>query len=97
MSIDRQLGSFEVHEILGWGGMGTVYLARHPELAFELAIKTLVTGRGATPVQRKRFQRAEKKAMQAPVLMLIPLVLFIFPLVFMIIFTPIALRVMDAM
>jgi formylglycine-generating enzyme required for sulfatase activity len=37
--------------------MGTVYLARHPELAFELAIKTLVTGRGATPVQRKRFQR----------------------------------------
>jgi tight adherence protein C len=48
-------------------------------------------------LQRKRFQRAEKKAMQAPVLMLIPLVLFIFPLVFMIIFTPIALRVMDAM
>jgi len=46
-------------------------------------------------LQRKRFQRAEKKAMQAPVLMLIPLVLFIFPLVFMIIFTPIALQVME--
>jgi tight adherence protein C len=47
-------------------------------------------------LQRKRFQRAEKKAMQAPVLMLIPLVLFIFPLVFLIIFTPIALQVMNS-
>ncbi|RMG06955.1 MAG: type II secretion system F family protein [Planctomycetota bacterium] len=46
-------------------------------------------------LQRKRFQRAEKKAMQAPVLMLIPLVVFIFPLVFLIIFTPIALQVLD--
>lgn len=46
-------------------------------------------------LQRKRFQRAEKQAMQAPVLMLIPLVIFIFPLVFMVIFTPIVLRIMD--
>ena len=46
-------------------------------------------------LQRKRFQRAEKKALQAPVLMLIPLVLFIFPLVFLIIFTPIVLRAME--
>ena len=46
-------------------------------------------------LNRKRFQRAEKKAMQAPVLMLIPLVLFIFPLVFLIIFAPIALKVME--
>jgi tight adherence protein C len=48
-------------------------------------------------LQRKRFQRAEKKAMQAPVLMLIPLVLFIFPLLFLIIFPPIALKVMDTL
>lgn len=46
-------------------------------------------------LQRKRFQRAEKKAMQAPVLMLIPLVIFIFPLVFMVIFTPIVMKIMD--
>lgn len=46
-------------------------------------------------LQRKRFQRAEKQAMQAPVLMLIPLVIFIFPLVFMVIFTPIVLRILD--
>ena len=43
-------------------------------------------------LQRRRFQRAEKRAMQAPVLMLIPLVLFIFPLVFMVIFGPMALK-----
>jgi tight adherence protein C len=46
-------------------------------------------------LQRKRFQLAEKKAMQAPVLMLLPLVIFIFPLVFAVIFTPIILRMMD--
>ncbi len=46
-------------------------------------------------LQRKRFQRAEKQAMQAPVLMLIPLVIFIFPLVFMVIFTPIILKIID--
>jgi tight adherence protein C len=46
-------------------------------------------------LQRKRFQRAEKKAMQAPVLMLLPLVVFIFPLVFAIIFTPIIMRILD--
>ncbi|MCO5168582.1 MAG: type II secretion system F family protein [Planctomycetes bacterium] len=46
-------------------------------------------------LQRKRFQRAEKKAMQAPVLMLIPLVLFIFPLVFLVIFAPMALQILD--
>lgn len=46
-------------------------------------------------LQRKRFQRAEKQAMQAPVLMLIPLVIFIFPLVFLVIFTPIILRILD--
>lgn len=44
-------------------------------------------------LQRRRFQRAEKKAMQAPVLMLIPLVIFIFPLVFLVIFGPMALRI----
>jgi tight adherence protein C len=46
-------------------------------------------------LQRVRFQRAEKKAMQAPVLMLIPMVGCIFPIVFMVIFTPIALQVME--
>ncbi len=40
----------------------------------------------------KRFQRAEKLAMQAPVKLLFPLVGFIFPTVFIIIFGPIILK-----
>jgi len=43
-------------------------------------------------LRRRRFQLAEKKAMQAPVKMLFPLVAFIFPLVFLIVFGPIALK-----
>lgn len=46
-------------------------------------------------LQRVRFQRAEKKAMQAPVIMLLPMVMCIFPIVFIIIFTPIAIKVVD--
>lgn len=51
----------------------------------------------SSEMQRIRFQRAEKKALQAPVLMLIPLVIFIFPLVFFIIFTPIGLKIYETM
>jgi tight adherence protein C len=48
-------------------------------------------------LQRQRFQRAEKKAMQAPVFMLLPMVGCIFPIVFMVIFTPIILQIIDIM
>lgn len=47
-------------------------------------------------LRRRRFQLAEKKAMQAPVKMLFPLVAFIFPLVFMVVFGPIVLKFMFA-
>ena len=43
-------------------------------------------------LRRRRFQLAEKKAMQAPVKMLFPLVAFIFPLVFLVVFSPIVLK-----
>jgi tight adherence protein C len=46
----------------------------------------------AAELRRRRFQLAEKKAMQAPVKMLFPLVAFIFPLVFIVVFGPIALK-----
>ncbi len=46
----------------------------------------------AAELRRRRFQLAEKKAMQAPVKMLFPLVAFIFPLVFMVVFGPIVLK-----
>jgi formylglycine-generating enzyme required for sulfatase activity len=37
--------------------MGTVYSARHPELGFEIAIKTLGKGQGPTEEHRLRFKR----------------------------------------
>ncbi|MBL4845982.1 MAG: serine/threonine protein kinase [Planctomycetes bacterium] len=52
-----QIGRYSTLDVLGRGGMGVVYLARHPDLGYELAIKVLLKGRSATPAQRKRFQR----------------------------------------
>jgi tight adherence protein C len=43
----------------------------------------------------KRFQSAEKQAMEAPVKMLIPMMIFIFPGVFILIFGPIAIQLME--
>lgn len=43
-------------------------------------------------IRQRRFARAEKLAMEAPVKMLFPLMAFIFPTVFIIIFGPIALK-----
>ncbi|ACB85880.1 type II secretion system F family protein [Natranaerobius thermophilus] len=45
--------------------------------------------------RRKRRQRAEEQAMKAPVKLLIPLILFIFPTIFIILLGPAALRIMD--
>ncbi|MCZ8133203.1 MAG: type II secretion system F family protein [Steroidobacteraceae bacterium] len=61
------------------------------------------TGAGLGPVLRaqaaqrtqERFARAEKLAMQAPVRMLAPLILCIFPCTFLVLGFPIALRLME--
>lgn len=44
----------------------------------------------------ERFQRAEKLAMQAPVKLIVPLILFIFPLTFIILLFPIAVKFMGS-
>lgn len=44
--------------------------------------------------RHERFVRAEKVAMEAPVKMLFPLVLFIFPCTFLIVFFPVASRIL---
>lgn len=46
----------------------------------------------AAEMRRKRFDRAEKAAMEAPVKLLFPLVVFIFPLVFLVVFSPLAIK-----
>ena len=44
----------------------------------------------------ERFQRAEKQAMEAPVKLVVPLVLFIFPVTFVILLYPIVIKFMNS-
>ncbi|MEB0136603.1 type II secretion system F family protein [Actimicrobium sp. CCC2.4] len=44
----------------------------------------------------ERFQRAEKKALEAPVKLLLPLIVFIFPCTFIVLFFPIAMQFLHA-
>ncbi|MBL4845697.1 MAG: hypothetical protein JKY65_09235 [Planctomycetes bacterium] len=53
----QRFGRYSILSVLGQGGMGTVYLARHPEIGFEVAIKVLTAAQGHDTVERKRFQR----------------------------------------
>jgi len=46
-------------------------------------------------MRQKRRQRAEEKAMKAPIKMLIPLILFIFPTIFIVVLGPAALKIID--
>jgi eukaryotic-like serine/threonine-protein kinase len=52
-----QLGSYEVIELLGAGGMGEVYRARDTRLRREVAIKVLPEMLAADPDRIARFQR----------------------------------------
>jgi tight adherence protein C len=45
--------------------------------------------------RNERFQRAEKQAMEAPVKLLVPLMVFIFPVTFLILAFPIVVKFMD--
>ncbi|AYC28631.1 type II secretion system F family protein [Paenisporosarcina cavernae] len=46
-------------------------------------------------VRVRRKQRAEEKAMKAPIKMLFPLVIFIFPTIFIVLLGPVVLNIMD--
>ena len=37
----KQIGKYQVHELLGRGGMGEVYKALHPALERDVAIKLI--------------------------------------------------------
>jgi tight adherence protein C len=45
--------------------------------------------------RNERFQRAEKAAMEAPVKLVFPLMVFIFPVTFIIVGFPIAMKMLE--
>jgi eukaryotic-like serine/threonine-protein kinase len=52
-----RIPGYDVEEMLGRGGMGIVYKARHKRLNRFVALKMLITGVYAGPHERARFQR----------------------------------------
>lgn len=59
--VPASIGEYEIQQVLGHGGMGTVYLARHTKLGRQVALKILSRHRLADPKMQGRFS-AEMKA-----------------------------------
>jgi len=59
-----KLGPYEIHSLLGAGGMGEVYRARDLRLDRTVAIKVLPAHYSSDPVRRQRFER-EARAIAA--------------------------------
>lgn len=51
----------------------------------------------AENLRKERRQRAEEKALKAPVTMLVPMVVFIFPVIFIVLLGPAVLNIMDVL
>ncbi|MBN1993602.1 MAG: protein kinase [Anaerolineae bacterium] len=56
----KQIGKYEVKDLLGQGGMGQVYQAYHPALERDVAIKTIYPHLARDPDFVTRFQREAK-------------------------------------
>lgn len=56
----QHLGKYEILKLLGKGGMGQVFLARHTKLDRTVAIKTLTQAHLALPESLERFEREMK-------------------------------------
>ena len=52
-----KIPGYEVETVLGHGGMGVVYKARHLKLNRPVALKMMIYGACATPHEQARFQR----------------------------------------
>ena len=57
-----QIPGYQVEALLGHGGMGVVYKARHLRLNRPVALKMLVAGAYAGPQERARFAREARAA-----------------------------------
>jgi serine/threonine-protein kinase len=53
----RQLGQYQLKEVLGEGGMGAVYLAEHSLLKRPCAVKLIRPDRAGSPLHLARFER----------------------------------------
>ncbi|MBI3180682.1 MAG: protein kinase [Myxococcales bacterium] len=53
--VGEVLGSYELEDLLGQGGMGRVYLARHVKLGRRVALKVLKPELSSDPVHLRRF------------------------------------------
>jgi serine/threonine-protein kinase len=60
--IGAHLGNYEIRRELGAGGMGTVYLAEHPELGRKVAIKVLHDENASDPDTVARFFQEARAA-----------------------------------
>ncbi|MDQ3461841.1 MAG: serine/threonine protein kinase, partial [Actinomycetota bacterium] len=56
--MNRRLGRYELHDVLGTGGFATVYRATDPSLDAVVAVKVLADNWSRDPDVRRRF-RAE--------------------------------------
>jgi tetratricopeptide (TPR) repeat protein len=52
-----RIPGYEVHEIIGFGGMGVVYKAQHLALNRAVALKMVLAGAFASPPERQRLRR----------------------------------------
>ncbi|KQH77022.1 hypothetical protein AO501_11175 [Mycobacterium gordonae] len=62
LTTGQLFAGFRIIRVLGAGGMGTVYLAAHPRLPRENALKVLPAQWSADPVYRARFEREAELA-----------------------------------
>ena len=58
--IGKQIGKYEIQDLLGKGGMGKIYKASHPTLERAVAIKLIHLDQADDPTVVERFRREAK-------------------------------------